>query len=183
MPDKNPLIPSKNTQTFAQMYSDLRALAGSMHNAAGSPATLQPTALVHEVYLKIAKSIDSAQMDPDHLFATAAMAMRQVCTDYARSMKAQKRGGDWQQITISSVHHKDEPELSFDLIQLEDLLQELGNYDQRQLTIVELRFFGSMTYEQIARVLNITPKRVELDWRMARSWLAMNLEGARQDDA
>ncbi len=182
MPDNPTPNSIPNSQAFAQMYNDLRAIAGSICNAPGASATLQPTALVNEVYLKLANSLDSTQMDDDHLLATAAMAMRQVCIDYARSMNTQKRGDGWQRVTISNVQQANEPELAFDLLQLEELLSELGNYDQRQLKVVELRFFGSMTYEQIARVLDITPKRAELDWRMARAWLAMKLKESQPDE-
>ena len=183
MPDNTPNIPNQGSQAFAHMYNDLRAIAGSMCNSPGASATLQPTALVNEVYLKLAKSLDATtQMDDDHLLATAALAMRQVFADHARSLNTQKRGDGWQRVTISNVQQPDEPELAFDLLQLEELLTELGNYDQRQLKVVELRFFGAMTYDQIARVLNITPKRVELDWRMARAWLAVKLKESQADE-
>ncbi len=168
---------------FARMYDELRSIAGSVCFASGSPVTLQPTALVNEAYLKIFRSLESAELDQTHLLSIAAIAMRQVCIDAARAVKTQKRGSGWNRVTISNLHHRDGNELAFDLLTLDELLTELGNYDQRQLKVVELRFFGGLTNQQIATVLNITPKRVELDWRMARAWLALKLKESVPDES
>ena len=172
------------------MYDELRAIAGALCDAPGAMATLQPTALVNEVYLKLAHSLESNEMDRDHLIATAARAMRQVCADYARAMSTQKRGEGWKRVTISGVpspqsqrsgqsHGED---LAFDIMLLDQLLCELGNYDERQLRVVELRFFGGMTYQEIAHVLEITPKRAELDWRMAKAWLGSKIKEHQSDE-
>lgn len=173
----------QNGEIFARMYAELRSIAGSMCFASGSPVTLQPTALVNEAYLKIFKSLESHDLDKTHLLSIAAIAMRQVCIDSARAMKTQKRGGEWNRVTISNLHQDHENELAFDLLILDELLTELGNYDQRQLKVVELRFFGGLTSDQIASVLDISPKRVELDWRMARAWLAMKLKESNPDES
>lgn len=173
----------KNAVLFERMYAELRSIAGSMCFASSSPVTLQPTALVNEAYLKIFKSLESDDLDKTHLLSIAAIAMRQVCIDSARAMKTKKRGDGWNRVTISNLPRDIENELAFDLLLLDDLLTELGNYDQRQLRIVELRFFGGLTSDQIAKVLDITPKRVELDWRMARAWLALQLKESNEHES
>ncbi len=172
-----------NGELFARMYAELRSIAGSMCFASGSPVTLQPTALVNEAYLKIFKSLESDGLEQTHLLSIAAIAMRQVCIDSARARKTQKRGGGWNRVTISNLHREHGGELAFDLLALDELLTELGNYDQRQLKVVELRFFGGLTTNQIASVLNISPKRVELDWRMAKAWLAMKLKESNPNES
>ena len=165
-----------NSELFEQMYQELRSIAGSVCFSVPTGATLQPTALVNEVYLRLSKSMESKELDRNHLLSIAATAMRQVCIDYARAMQTKKRGDGWKRITISNVSDAQRATLYLDLVHLEQLLVELGNYDQRQLRIVELRFFGGMTTDQISQVLGISPKRVELDWRMAKAWLATQLE-------
>lgn len=171
-----------NALLFEKIYTELRSIAGSLCFASGSPVTLQPTALVNEAYLKIFKSVESDELDETHLLSIAAIAMRQVCIDSARAMKTKKRGDGWRRVTITNMRRSSENELAFDLLLLDDLLTELGNYDQRQLRVVELRFFGGLTSNQISKILEITPKRVELDWRMARAWLALKLEESNQNE-
>lgn len=176
MPDTTEPNPTNDHgQLFTLLYEELRNLAGKICFINGTSATIQPTVLVSEVYLKLHGHLEDESISENGLLALAAKAMRQVCIDHARSMRALKRGGDWQRITITNAQAEHGSELAFDLLDLDSILTELGNYDDRQLRIVELRFFGGMTTQQIAGVLGISPKRVELDWRMARAWLAVRL--------
>ena len=185
MPDSSNQTPASASEAlFTRLYEDLRTLAGKVCFINGTSATIQPTVLVSEVYLKLRGHLDHEPISENGLLALAAKAMRQVCIDHARAMRAQKRGGDWQRITITNAQPEHGSELVIDLLDLDSVLEELGNYDERQLRVVELRFFGGMSAKQIADVLGISPKRVELDWRMARAWLAVRLAEAqpRADD-
>lgn len=166
-----------NEGLFSLLYEELRTLAGHVCRGNTPSAMIQPTMLVNEVYLKMAKALEHIDdMNETRMLAIAAKAMRQVCIDHARSVRTQKRGGDWQRVTISNVQADHGSELCIDLLDLDEILLELGQFDPRQLQVVELRFFGGMSAKQIAEVLDISPKRVELDWRMARAWLAIRLD-------
>lgn len=176
MTDNTEPNPTQASETlFSRLYDELRDLAGRVCFLNGTSATIQPTVLVSEVYLKLHGLVDEEPIGEHGLLALAAKAMRQVCIDHARAVRAQKRGGDWQRVTITNAQPEHGSELVFDLLDLDTVLEELGNYDERQLRVVELRFFGGLSAKQIAEVLGISPKRVELDWRMARAWLAVRL--------
>lgn len=185
MSDSHDPSQSQASETlFTRLYEELRSLAGRVCFVSGANSTIQPTVLVSEVYLKLHGLLDEEPISENGLLALAAKAMRQVCIDHARGVRAQKRGGDWKRVTITNAQTEHGSELVFDLLDLDTVLKELGNYDERQLRVVELRFFGGMSAKQIADVLGISPKRVELDWRMARAWLAVRLseESSQEDD-
>jgi RNA polymerase sigma-70 factor (ECF subfamily) len=156
------------------VYAELRALAAAYARGQRPGHTLQPTALVHEAFVKLVEAPAGGWNDRAHFFAVAATAMRQVLADHARSRQARKRGGDWQRITLDGGELGQERD-ELDLVALDEALEELGRSDPRKLRVVELRFFGGLTAEEVARVLGVSLSTVESDWRTARAWLQIRL--------
>jgi len=161
---------SEQRDRFEQAYNDLHALACAHFQMQPGSHTLQPTALVHEAYLKLASSSGDAPNDREHMLAIASHAMRQVLVDHARKKNAMKRGGggNWSRITLSGVG-ADAQECK--VLEIDDAITKLAELDERQAKIVELRYFGGLTVERVAEVLGINERTVYLDWRMARAWL------------
>lgn len=159
------------------VYDDLRRIARG-HLAGERPgATLQPTALVHEAWLRLARHERVAWQDRAHFLAVGALTIRRLLVEQARRRKAQKRGGGAVTVTLSAAAGEPAgPEL--DLIALDDALTRLGELSPRQAQVIELRFFGGLTVEEAARMLGVSPATVKLDWQMARAWLYAALRGA-----
>jgi RNA polymerase sigma-70 factor (ECF subfamily) len=160
---------------FPAVYDQLRALAGSFFRHQQPGHTLQPTALVHETFVKL---IDQSAVDFNdrvHFMAVASRAMRQVLVDHARSRAAAKRGGQWRRVTLEGVAGKDGNSSRLDVLALDDALRELAGLDDRQASVVELRFFGGLSVDETAAALGVSPRTVELDWKMARAWLSRAL--------
>ena len=136
--------------------------------------TFQTTELIHEAYLKIAAGEEKQWQNRAHFFGVAAKAMRHILVDYARSKSRKKRGGWQDQITfaedvaISSGH-------SAEIIALDDALNQLADLDERKVNVVEMKFFGGLTIEEIAEVLKISTGTVKRDWSFARNWLLREL--------
>lgn len=165
---------SATDHLLALIYEELRALAGSFFRGQPADHTLQPTALVHEAFIRLIDQSSAQFNDRAHFFAVAATAMRQILTDHARRGSSQKRGGNWKKVDLSGVAPTfDRNEV--DAIVLDDALSTLAGADPRQARIVELRFFGGLTMEEIARVVGVSKATVELDWRAARAWLGTQL--------
>lgn len=152
------------------VYERLRGLAEYYLRPQPGHGTLQPTALVHEAYLRLA---DRTGVDPNsqtHFVAIAAQAMRWVVADHARRRLADKRGGGWQRVTLDKADRfNEQPDL--DLMVLHDALEELAAKDPRAAKIVELRFFGGLTTEQIATHLDLSGSMIKHEWRWIRTWL------------
>ncbi|MCB9866723.1 MAG: sigma-70 family RNA polymerase sigma factor [Phycisphaerales bacterium] len=159
------------------VYEEMRALAGSFFRDQRAEHTLQPTALVHEAFIKLVGPADVQWKSRAHFFAVAAKAMRQVLTDHARRKGAEKRGGDLQRITLSGLATPAH-EREFDLIAFNDALARLSTLDERQGQIVELRFLGGLTVDEVAEVTGLSVSTIEREWRMARAWLRRELSGA-----
>jgi len=158
------------------VYEELRALAGSYARGGRPDQTLQPTALVHEAFLRLVDVPAGEWTDRAHFFAVAATAMRQVLADQARRRGAQKRGSGWDKVTLAGVALPGEQD-GLDLLALDTALRELAALDERKHRVVELRFFGGLTVEEAARVLDVSVSTIESEWRAARSWLAVRLKG------
>jgi len=166
-------------QVLVLIYDDLRALARSQLRREYQERTLEPTALVHEAYLKMVRGARLQASDRSHFLALAAHAMRQVLVDHARRRTAAKREGaeQWRPITLGDVEGKvSRPDLApEDLLALDDALERL---EPRQRRIVECRFFGGMTDEEIAAALGVTDRTVRREWVKARAWLNRALYGS-----
>lgn len=157
------------------VYDELRRIAKYYMSRERLSHTLQPTALVHETYLKL---IDQRQVDwknRAHFFGLASEIMRRILVNHARDKKADKRGGEAQQVSLSvAVDSFQKPDV--DILALNEALEELAQIDKRKARVVELKFFGGLTAKEIAEVLQISDATVEREWSFARAWLfdAMN---------
>ena len=158
------------------VYDELRALAASYFARQAVGHTLQPTALVHEAYLKLAGGGNAQWESRAHFFAVAARAMRQILMNHARDKAAAKRGGGRQRITLDEgVTPAGNGDRELDLLALDDALSQLSRLSERQATVVELRFFGGLTIAEAAHVLGVGTTTVEDDWHLARAWLGREL--------
>ena len=158
------------------VYSELRRQAANYLRRERPGHTLQPTALVNEAYLKLVDQRNAKWQNRAQFYGVAAQLMRRILVDHARAHQAEKRGGsDQQRLSITSAGAlAKEPAL--DLLALHEALNRLTNIDLQQGQIVELRFFGGLSIEEIAEVLHIGHATVERDWKMARAWLRRELE-------
>lgn len=159
---------------FPLVYSSLRQIARRHLNREREEHTLQPTALVHEAYLKLIDQDSVKWENRAHFFAIAAQAMRRILLDYARRRIADKRGSGATKISIDDI-----PEDSLltdeSLVALDEALRDLAEIDEEQSQIVELRYFGGLTVEETAEALGISPRTVHREWAMARAWLLREL--------
>ncbi len=156
-----------------RVYAELRRLAGSKMSREKPGQTLQPTALVHEAYLRMAQPEKADWQDRQHFLRVAALAMRQLLTSYARRKGARKRSGGERVLLEETDRELDEG--GVDLVVLHEALEELRELHERQAEIVELRFLTGLTLTETAEVLGVSERTVSLDWRMARNWLERRL--------
>lgn len=158
------------------VYDELRELAVRHLDRERSNHTLQPTALVHEAYLRLVDETKIAWQGQAHFFAVAASAIRRILVDHARRKGAQKRGGDWKRMTIAAEAAAGGAHV-VDLIALDDALSDLAAFDERKSRVVEMRYFGGLAMKQIAEVVGVSLPTVERDWASARAWLHTQLAG------
>lgn len=157
---------------FPLVYVELRRAADVLLNREGLAHTLQPTALVHEVYLKLARGAAPSATDKAHFVGIAARAMRQILVDHARRRNAAKRGQGEAFVTLGDHADAAAPGADADtMLALDDALAELATLDDRLAKVVELRFFGGLTEEETALTLGVTSRTVQRDWVKARAWL------------
>lgn len=166
-------------QLIPQLYQELRGLAHHyVARARGNrPGLLQPTALVHEAFLRLVDQSKVELNSRTHFFAFAAATMRNVLVDGARAELAAKRGVNWRRVTLEHAAVS-EPQRGVDLLALDDALNKLALLSQRAARIVELRFFGGLTVQEAGRELGVSERTVKDDWRMARAWLRVHLAEA-----
>jgi RNA polymerase sigma-70 factor (ECF subfamily) len=157
---------------FEEDYKKLRALAGAYVRRFPDAPTLQATALVHEVYLKLARGMHRFA-DQAHFVCTAAAAMRQILVDHARTRQRIKRGGEFTRVTLDGMDVVASD--GVDVLILNDALDRLRALDPRQAQIVELRFFVGLSVAEVASLLEISEKTVKRDWAMSRAWLQREL--------
>lgn len=162
-------------QLFPLVYDHLRAIAGDQLAMEQAGHTLQKTALVHEVYIKLIDRTMVQWQDRAHFYYIATRAMRRILVDYARKKATGKRGGGRHRITL------DEDQLNMDnhaeeLIELNDLIDKMAEFDERKSQIVEMRFFTGMSIREIAEILDVSTRTVDRDWLKARSWLYKELK-------
>lgn len=163
---------------FPLVYAQLKRLAAGYLRGQAAGHTLQPTALVHESYLRLCDR-DTPYADRAHFTAVAATAMRQILIDHARRAGAQKRGGAVRQVTLDDASAPGDAPLSpVDVLALDTALSRLAALHPRQARIVELHFFGGLTTEEVAAALQVSTRLIEKEWRSARAWI----RGALADD-
>lgn len=160
------------------VYEELRRMARSYMRRQPSGHTFQTTELIHEAYLKIAAGGEKQWQNRAHFFGVAGKAMRHILVDYARSKNRGKRG-NWQDrvtfvedVAVSSGR-------SEEIIALDDALNQLAVLDERKVRVVEMKFFGGLSAEEIAGVLKVSPETIKRDWSFARTWLLRELSDAK----
>jgi RNA polymerase sigma factor (TIGR02999 family) len=152
------------------VYDELRLLARSYLQRERADHTLQATGLVHEAYLRMVDQTVSNWQSRAHFFGVAAKVMRRILVDHARRHRAEKRGGEWAKLEFDEELFSPATR-SLDLVALDDALSELALMNPQHSQMIELRFFGGMTNEETAEVLDVSPRTVRREWRMARAWL------------
>lgn len=162
-------------QLFSVAYAELRDLAGSIMRRERRGHTLQPTALVHEAYLRLVDQAEVGWEGRAHFFGCAARAMRQVLVDYARRRQAEKRGGkDAQRVTLHEELQGEEA-MEFEILALDEALTRLAELDDRMRRVVEMKIFGGLTSKEIAHALGVSKRTVDGDWLFAKKWLVERL--------
>ncbi|HEY9404005.1 MAG TPA: sigma-70 family RNA polymerase sigma factor [Pyrinomonadaceae bacterium] len=153
------------------VYMELRRQASGYLRRERSNHTLQPTALINEAYLKLIDQRDVKWQNRAHFFAIAAQAMRRILVDYARERNREKRGGTAENLPLDEAFTIVSREKNVDLVALDEALNKLATYDERQAKVVELRYFSGLSIDETAEVLNVSNVTVRRDWNMAKAWL------------
>lgn len=164
-------------QATAILYEELRRQAHRVMLGERAGDTLQPTALVHEAFLRLTGAGQVDWQDRKHFLAVASRTMRRVLVDFARADETVKRGAGATHVPLESDLPGGGPSLP-DLIAIDQALDILARLDPRKVAVIELRFFGGLTVEETARVLDVAPDTVARDWRLARTWLLRALDNA-----
>lgn len=175
--------PDAMDELFPLVYDELRRIASRRMQGERSGHTLRTTALVHEAYLELVDLDNVDWQNRRHFFAIAARVMRNVLVDYAVKKNAQKRGGDLDRVPLAEEDGVVSVVLE-DVLAVHQALERLETVDERQVRVVECRFFAGLTIEETANALDISPATVGRDWRMARAWLNRELtngEGNHRD--
>ncbi|HLM02619.1 MAG TPA: sigma-70 family RNA polymerase sigma factor [Pyrinomonadaceae bacterium] len=159
-------------ELLPRIYSELRVLASNyLSREYRKNHTLQPTALVHEAYLRLVNQRESRWESRAHFFGAAANVMRQILVDYARRRTSEKRGGEFEKMQLEESIVIASSEKSFELLALDEALDELAKFDPQKSKIVELRYFGGLSVAETAEVLNVSEITVKRHWRVAKAWL------------
>jgi RNA polymerase sigma factor (TIGR02999 family) len=160
------------------LYAELRSMAGALMRGRLSGETMQPTALVHEAWLKLGAASGLQVEDRAHFMAIAATAMRQILVDHARARLTVKRGGQARKFSLEDLDATSGDSAPDQVLAVDECLRQLEALDARQARVVEMRVFAGMTVQETAHALGISTRTVEMDWRMARAWLAGKLSHA-----
>jgi RNA polymerase sigma factor (TIGR02999 family) len=161
------------------VYAELRKIAHRYMNRERAGHTLQTTAVVHEAFLRLLGNPQENWQNRAHFYAIAAQMMRRILVDYARANLRAKRGGETTRVALEDIDAPvTEPALDPDLIALDAALEKLAEIDPRRGRVVELRFFGGLSVEETAHVLQVAPDTVVRDWRVAKAWLFRYLNHA-----
>lgn len=158
------------------VYGELRRLAAGYLRKERQGHTLQPTALVHEAYIRLVRQRNLSCQDRKHFFGVAAYLMRQILVEHARRRGADKRGGLRVPLGDAASFH---PECGPDLLTLDNCLTSLENLDPRKSKAVELRYFGGLSVDEIAQTLNVSPVTVRRDLKMAEAWLRNEMQSGK----
>lgn len=167
---------------IALVYDELRLLARNYLQRERPDHTLQATALVHEAYMRMVDQRTTTWQNRAHFFGVAAQLMRRILVDHARRHRRDKRGGEWAKVEFDEALAPSAAR-SLDVIAVDDALHDLEKLNRHHSQIVELRFFGGMTTQEVAEVLDVSPRTVEREWRMARAWLRREIFADKRDDA
>ena len=164
------------------VYEELRRLARNYMRGERPGHTLDATALVHEAFVRIIDWKSVEWKSRAHFFAVASQMMRRILVDHARARRNLKRGGEWKQLSLSAVEFLPENRRT-DLLDIDEALETLKRVDARKAKVVELRFFGGLTVEETAAVLDVSSDTVLNDWRFAKAWLLRELEQGKGENS
>ena len=163
--------PEASDKLMTLVYDELRRQAVRYLRRERHGHTLQPTALIHETYLKLLNQRDVDWQNRAHFFGVAAQAMKRILIDHAKARHREKRGGAAENLPLDEARFVISSEKSVDLIALDEALTRLGSFDPRQANIVDLKYFAGLSIEDIAETLNISPATVKREWNSAKAWL------------
>lgn len=164
-------------ELFPLIYDELRKLAGIRMNSERANHTLQPTALVHEVYMRLIDQHSVDWQNRAHFFGLASEMMRRILVTHAVAKKTNKRGGEFVHLELDeAISFAGENEIDF--IDLDEALNELEKFAPRQAKVVEMRFFGGLTNEEVAEFLKLDERTIKRDWRTAKAWLFEKLKNS-----
>jgi RNA polymerase sigma factor (TIGR02999 family) len=161
------------------VYADLRRVAAGYMRREEAGHALQPTALVHEAFVRLVDQSRVKWRNRAHFFGVAAGMMRRILVDHARRRRADKRGGDWTRVTLSGEEAAADGQKNIDALALEASLARLSAIDPQQERIVELRYFGGLTIEETAEVIGVSAATVVREWTIAKAWLRRDLSESR----
>ena len=164
------------------VYQELRRRAAAQLRRERRGQTLQPTALVHEAYLRLVDQRRIAWQNRAQFFGVACQMMRRILVDRARAHRMAKRSGHWARVTLDEAFRATPP-VDVDVLDLDTALTRLATFDPRKSQLAELRFFGGLSLEDAGKTLGISLATAERDWQAARAWLFKELRGERRHDA
>jgi RNA polymerase sigma-70 factor (ECF subfamily) len=174
-------VPAVPEQAITSLYMELRRLAAFYLRRERSGHTLQPTALVHEAYLRLAKQRNLQWQNKNQFFGLAAPLMRRILVDYSRDRRAAKRRGNVEHVELDQVELP-AIERSADIVALDEALDALSDFDPLQTRIVELRFFSGLNIEETADVIGVSASTIKREWAIAKAWLARRLNDGDSPD-
>ena len=157
-------------QLVALVYEELRGRAAARLRRERAGHVLQPTALVHEAFLRLVGQQHASWQNRSHFFAVASEMMRRILVDHARRRKMTKRSGGWARITLDDAAARYDPP-DVDVLDLDAALSELASFDPRKAQVAEWRFFGGLSLDEVAHALGISRANVEREWQAGRAWL------------
>jgi RNA polymerase sigma-70 factor (ECF subfamily) len=164
-----------------ELFPELKKIANAHMRRERSDHTLQPTALVSELYVHLLKQPGFNWTDRNHFLLAASQAMHRYLVDYARAKRSQKRGGGWQR-TEAEVSDKAVGKSVIEVLEIDELLTSLRKEEPRMASVVEMKFFGGLTFAEIGGVLGVDERTAKRDWTLARAWLRARLGGGEPDD-
>lgn len=167
------------SELWSEVYRELRQIASAYMRNERPDHTLQTTALVNEAYLRIFQGKPFRWENRKHFFCAMAQTMRRILVDHAREYHAQKRGGEWEKLSLNAAFPLSGAP-AHDVVALDEALEQLGTLNRRQAQVVEMRFFVGLTAEQTAAMLNVSPETIKLDWRFAKAWLRRQMRTDRE---
>jgi RNA polymerase sigma factor (TIGR02999 family) len=169
-------------QLMAVLYRELRRLAAARLRGERPGHSLQPTALVHEAYLRLVDQRRAVWQNRGQFFGVASEMMRRILVDRARAHRMAKRSGRWARVTLHDAARV-APAADVDVLDLDAALTRLAEFDPRKSRLAELRFFGGLSIEEASKALGVSHATVERDWQTARAWLLKELSGGPRHDA
>jgi RNA polymerase sigma factor (TIGR02999 family) len=173
--DRGEVAPADADGIVPVVYQELRAMARQQLRGERPDHTLQPTALVHEAYLKLVDQDQVAWRGRNHFLAVASIAMRRLLVDHARGRARQKRGGDAVKVSLTASLPVADEDQATEIMAVDDLLDTLADFDERAARVVECRYFAGLSIEETATALGLSPMTVKRSWQLARAWLRKEL--------